>query len=148
MKYCAILRSRDVRGHAGRSRAARSRASRAGEGKTAGVYKPKLFNAHEYATVRRLAEIIIPADEVSGSAVEAGAPEFIDLICANNLKMGDANDGRDRMAGQTNGTEIGEELRRLSTGAANGNARPHRLSQESDSGNGSREWNSSAGFAA
>jgi len=56
--------------------------------KTAGVYKPKLFNAHEYATVRRLAEIIIPADEVSGNAVEAGAPEFIDLICANNSEMG------------------------------------------------------------
>jgi gluconate 2-dehydrogenase gamma chain len=49
-----------------------------------GVYKPKLFNEHEYATVRRLSEIIIPADDVSGSAVEAGAPEFIDLIAANN----------------------------------------------------------------
>src|SRR4029078_6503149 len=49
-----------------------------------GVYKPKLFNEHEYATVRRLSEIIIPADDVSGSAIEAGAPEFIDLIAANN----------------------------------------------------------------
>ena len=29
-------------------------------------------------------EIIIPADDVSGSAIEAGAPEFIDLIAANN----------------------------------------------------------------
>jgi gluconate 2-dehydrogenase gamma chain len=55
--------------------------------KTAGVYKPKLFNAHEYATVRRLAELIIPADDVSGSAVDAGAPEFIDLIAANNEDM-------------------------------------------------------------
>lgn len=52
--------------------------------KTAGVYKPKLFNDHEYKTVRRLSELIIPADETSGSAVEAGAPEFIDLIAANN----------------------------------------------------------------
>ena len=52
--------------------------------KTAGVYKPKLFNAHEYRTLRRLTELIIPADDVSGSAVEAGAPEFIDLIAANN----------------------------------------------------------------
>jgi gluconate 2-dehydrogenase gamma chain len=56
--------------------------------KTAGVYKPKLFNTHEYGTVRRLAEIIIPADEVSGSAVEAGAPEFIDLIASNNKEIG------------------------------------------------------------
>jgi gluconate 2-dehydrogenase gamma chain len=56
--------------------------------KTAGVYKPKHFNAHEYSTVRRLSELIIPADEASGSAVEAGAPEFIDLISANNADMG------------------------------------------------------------
>jgi hypothetical protein len=52
-----------------------------------GVYKPRLFNAHEYRTVRRLTELIIPADEVSGSAVEAGAPEFIDLIGANNEEL-------------------------------------------------------------
>lgn len=52
--------------------------------KTAGVYKPKLFNAHEFQTVGRLAELIIPADDVSPSAVEAGAPEFIDLIASHN----------------------------------------------------------------
>lgn len=52
--------------------------------KTGGPYKPKLFNAHEYKTVQRLAEMIIPADEVSGSALQAGAPEFIDLIASNN----------------------------------------------------------------
>lgn len=52
--------------------------------KTSGVYKPKLFNAHEYRTVARLAEIIIPADDVSGSAVDAGAPQFIDLIGSAN----------------------------------------------------------------
>ncbi len=56
--------------------------------KNAGAYKPKLLNAHEYATVRKLAEIIIPADDVSGSALEAGAPEFIDLIAANNEDIG------------------------------------------------------------
>jgi hypothetical protein len=53
-----------------------------------GKYVPKALNAHEYATVRRLAELIIPADDVSGSAVEAGAPEFIDLIAANNENIG------------------------------------------------------------
>lgn len=56
--------------------------------KTSGVYKPKLFNEHEYATIRRLAELIIPADEVSGSAVEAGAPEFIDIIASHNVDIG------------------------------------------------------------
>lgn len=57
------------------------------EKKTTGVYKPKLFNPHEYATVRRLAELIIPADEKSKGAVEAGAPEFIDLLCSNNAEL-------------------------------------------------------------
>src|SRR5688500_18657882 len=52
--------------------------------KTAGVYKPKLFNAHEYKTIAKLSEIIIPADDVSGSAVDAGAPEFIDVIANHN----------------------------------------------------------------
>ncbi len=52
--------------------------------KAAGVYKPKVFNANEYKTIAKLAEIIIPADEVSGSAVEAGAPEFIDVIANHN----------------------------------------------------------------
>jgi gluconate 2-dehydrogenase gamma chain len=56
--------------------------------KSGGVYKPKHFNAHEYATVQRLTELIIPKDEVSGSAVEAGAPEFIDLIADNNDAIG------------------------------------------------------------
>jgi hypothetical protein len=58
-----------------------------GERKTIGSYTPKAFTAHEYATVRRLAEIIVPADDISGSAVDAGAPEFIDLLCSQNTKL-------------------------------------------------------------
>ena len=38
------------------------------------------FNEHELATVAVLSDIIIPADEVSGSATEAGVPEFIDFM--------------------------------------------------------------------
>ncbi len=45
-----------------------------------GAYKPKFFNAHEWATVTLLAGIIIPKDEKSGDAVAAGAPEFIDFM--------------------------------------------------------------------
>lgn len=56
--------------------------------KAAGVYKPRLFNEREFRTVRRLTEMIIPADEVSGSAVDAGAPEFIDLIGSHNEELG------------------------------------------------------------
>jgi gluconate 2-dehydrogenase gamma chain len=45
-----------------------------------GAYKPRFFNAHEWATVAVLADIIIPKDERSGSATEAGVPEFIDFM--------------------------------------------------------------------
>ena len=44
------------------------------------AYKPKFFTASEYATVVVLADLIIPKDERSGSASEAGAPEFVDHI--------------------------------------------------------------------
>jgi gluconate 2-dehydrogenase gamma chain len=40
----------------------------------------KFFNEHEMATITVLADIIIPKDEVSGSASEAGVPAFIDFI--------------------------------------------------------------------
>jgi hypothetical protein len=52
-----------------------------------GVYKPKLFNPHEYATLQKLAELIVPADDVSPSALEAGACEFIDLLSSNNPEL-------------------------------------------------------------
>lgn len=42
--------------------------------------QPDFFDAHEMATIAVLADIIIPADEVSGSATEAGVPEFIAFI--------------------------------------------------------------------
>ncbi|WP_236975602.1 gluconate 2-dehydrogenase subunit 3 family protein [Membranihabitans maritimus] len=38
------------------------------------------FNEHEMATIAILADIIIPADDVSGSATDAGVPEFIEFI--------------------------------------------------------------------
>jgi gluconate 2-dehydrogenase gamma chain len=44
------------------------------------AYKPKFFTASEYATVVALADLIIPKDERSGSASDAGAPEFVDHI--------------------------------------------------------------------
>jgi Gluconate 2-dehydrogenase subunit 3 len=41
-------------------------------------YLPKVLNPHEWKTVRSLCEIIIPADQSSGNATQAGVPEFID----------------------------------------------------------------------
>ena len=44
------------------------------------AFKPKFFTAHEYATVTALTNLIIPKDERSGSASDAGVPEFIDFM--------------------------------------------------------------------
>jgi gluconate 2-dehydrogenase gamma chain len=49
-----------------------------------GAYQPKVFTAHEYATLERLAALIIPSDEHSKGALEAGAPAFIDLLASHN----------------------------------------------------------------
>ncbi|NCU02841.1 MAG: gluconate 2-dehydrogenase subunit 3 family protein [Chitinophagaceae bacterium] len=38
------------------------------------------FSKHEMATITVLADLIIPKDEVSGSASEAGVPDFIEFI--------------------------------------------------------------------
>ena len=43
-------------------------------------FKPKFFSAHEYATVAVLVDLIIPRDERSGSATDAGVPEFMDFM--------------------------------------------------------------------
>jgi gluconate 2-dehydrogenase gamma chain len=51
---------------------------------TAGKYAPKFFSAHQYEMLTNLCDTIIPKDEKSGGAVEAGAPEFIDLLTSEN----------------------------------------------------------------
>jgi gluconate 2-dehydrogenase gamma chain len=50
------------------------------------VYAPKFFAAHEYKTLQALCQTIIPADADSGGAIEAGAPEFIDLLTSENTE--------------------------------------------------------------
>jgi hypothetical protein len=52
----------------------------------AGNYAPKYFSAAQYATLVALCDMIIPKDEKSGGALEAGAPEFIDLLTSENPK--------------------------------------------------------------
>jgi hypothetical protein len=46
----------------------------------ASAYVPGFFTAHEWQTVRLLVDMILPADERSGSATDAGVPEFMDFI--------------------------------------------------------------------
>ncbi|MBL8233492.1 MAG: gluconate 2-dehydrogenase subunit 3 family protein [Bryobacterales bacterium] len=55
--------------------------------RAAGPYKPKVFSAHEWSTLRRLTELIVPADATSPSALDAGAPEFIDLLASQNIDL-------------------------------------------------------------
>jgi gluconate 2-dehydrogenase gamma chain len=43
-------------------------------------FAPKFFTATEFRLVRTLADIIIPKDERSGSASDAGVPEFMDFM--------------------------------------------------------------------
>jgi gluconate 2-dehydrogenase gamma chain len=49
-----------------------------------GKYTPKYFSPHQYETLTNLCETIIPKDEKSGGAIQAGAPEFIDLLTSEN----------------------------------------------------------------
>jgi len=56
-------------------------------GAPAGNYTPKYFSASQYATLVNLCDMIIPKDEKCGGAVEAGAPEFIDLLTSENDKF-------------------------------------------------------------
>src|SRR6266446_5392503 len=52
----------------------------------AGAYTPKFFSARDYKTLQALCQTIIPADADSGGAIEAGAPEFIDLLTSENTE--------------------------------------------------------------
>jgi hypothetical protein len=44
------------------------------------TFAPKFFTPAEFRTVRLLGDAIIPRDERSGSASDAGVPEFMDFI--------------------------------------------------------------------
>jgi hypothetical protein len=61
-----------------RSRANTPPAARAATPKTA--YKPKFFTDREYTMVGVLSNLIIPKDDRSGSATDAGVPEFMDFM--------------------------------------------------------------------
>lgn len=51
-----------------------------------GSYAPKFFDAHQYKTLQTLCETILPTDADCGGAIEAGAPEFIDLLTSENAE--------------------------------------------------------------
>jgi len=53
--------------------------ARAQEAVRSGV-TPQFFTDHEHRTVRALVDLILPRDERSGSATDAGVPEFLDFM--------------------------------------------------------------------
>ena len=52
------------------------------------AYTPLFFTPREYATIRLMANFIIPADDNSRGASDAGAAEFIDYICGHSGNQG------------------------------------------------------------
>src|SRR5437879_2157318 len=63
----------------------REAAARAREALARGaVYEPKHFSAHAWETVRLLVDVIIPKDDRSGSATDAGVPEFMDFMLGDD----------------------------------------------------------------
>lgn len=50
----------------------------------ASAFKPKFFTAREYTMAGILADLIIPKDDRSGSATDAGVPEFMDFMMVDS----------------------------------------------------------------
>ncbi|MEO8480313.1 MAG: gluconate 2-dehydrogenase subunit 3 family protein [Gemmatimonadota bacterium] len=55
--------------------------------RAAGNYAPKIYTAHEWDTVRTLVDYLFPHDDRSGSATEAGVPEFMDTMLSLEAGM-------------------------------------------------------------
>jgi gluconate 2-dehydrogenase gamma chain len=62
----------------------------------AAAYQRKVFGDHDWRTVQVLCDLIIPADERSGSATQAGVPEFMD----DWLDFRTQEDGNDDLAAE------------------------------------------------
>ena len=75
------------------------------------AYQRKVFDDHQWKTVQVLCNLVIPADDHSGSAVDAGVPEFMD----DWLDFRKHEDGNDHLSAQIQGglAWLDEESRRL-----------------------------------
>lgn len=52
-----------------------------------GTYKPKALTAHEFATLERLTDLILPPDGGSPGALAAGAAAWIDMLAVENTEL-------------------------------------------------------------
>ena len=109
---------------------------------TGGKYAPKALSAREFATLERLTDLIIPADDKPG-ALQAEVAPWIDTLLNVNA---------DLKAKYTTGlawldTAIAangrEGFRQRDAGAADRAARRHRLQEEPDAGERRRRSTSS-----
>jgi len=81
--------------------AAAALAAAAAQGQTTATpaptaYHPKILDAHQWRTLGVLCDLILPADEQSGSATQAGVPQFID----DWLDFRKAEDGNDDLTAE------------------------------------------------
>ena len=85
-----------------------------------GQYKVKYFNEHEFRTMERLSELIVPADEGGPSGRKGGAPEFIDLLSSQNPELAGIFTGGilwlDNASGERHGTRFVECSEEQQTG--------------------------------
>lgn len=63
------------------------------QARAGGTFLPTWFTDHEWTTIRVLVDLIIPRDARSGSATEAGVPEFMDVLLAERSDGGVAMRG-------------------------------------------------------
>ncbi len=61
--------------------------NRAVAGAAPQAFEPAFFTPHEWDTVRLLVDFILPADDRSGSATDAGVPEFMDFMMIDKPDM-------------------------------------------------------------
>jgi Gluconate 2-dehydrogenase subunit 3 len=61
----------------------------AGEARAAagGMYSPKALSAHDYKTLERLTDLIIPVENGAPGAVAAGAAAWIDMMASENEQL-------------------------------------------------------------
>src|ERR1700730_2196267 len=85
-------------------------AARAQAARQATPFKPAFFTAHEYATVAVLVDLIIPRDERSGSATDAGVPEFMDFMMIDQPRRQVAMRGGLALVDRLAGDRIGKRF--------------------------------------
>jgi hypothetical protein len=59
----------------------------AGQSAGAGEYAPTALTMHEYRTVERLADLIIPVENGAAGALQAGVPPWIDMLAGANDQL-------------------------------------------------------------